>query len=159
VAQLGEYATVTSRETRLQAERLLERIVPAVFPLDVDAGSVSKRELAGRIDPHVDPALAKLFVRGRPSIAASGLDLRITASGVFEPLNHDRLIRSKHRLAAMTRGALKKLRRHHASDPGFQRLVRETRKPAGTSPDLAPLGKSCMLKGQIGDYWYRRMSV
>ena len=32
---LGEYATVTSRETRLQAERLLERIVPAVFPLDV----------------------------------------------------------------------------------------------------------------------------
>jgi hypothetical protein len=29
---LGEYATVTSSETRLQAERLLERIVPAVFP-------------------------------------------------------------------------------------------------------------------------------
>jgi hypothetical protein len=48
---------------------------------------------------------------------------------MFEPLNHDRLIRSKHRLAATTRGALKKLRRRHADDPGFQRLVRTTRKP------------------------------
>jgi len=47
---LGEYATVTSRETRRQAERLLERIVPAVFPLDVDPGAVSKRELAGRTE-------------------------------------------------------------------------------------------------------------
>jgi len=134
---LGEYATVTSRETRRQAERLLERIVPAVFPLDVDPGAVSKRELAGRteggarsfVDPHADTVFAKLFVRGRPSIAASGLDLRITASGVFEPLNHDRLIRSKHRLAATTRGALEKLRRQHADDPEFRRLVGATRKP------------------------------
>jgi hypothetical protein len=103
--------------------------LPAIFPLDVDAGSVSKRELARRLDPHVDAALAKLFVRGRPSIAASGLNLRITVSGMFEPLNHDRLIRSKHRLAAATRVALKKPRRQHTDDPGFQRLVRATRKP------------------------------
>jgi hypothetical protein len=120
---LGEYATVTSSETRLQAERLLARILPAVFPLDVDAGSVSKCELARRLDPHVDAAFAKRFVRGRPSIAASGLNLRITGSGMFEPLNHDPLIRSKHRLAAATRVAPKKLRRQHTDDPGFQRLV------------------------------------
>ena len=126
---LGEYANVTSRETRVQVERLLDRTMPAVFPLDVDVGPVSKRELAGQLDPHADRELARLFVRARPSIAASGVDLRITASGLFEPLNHDRLIRSKHRLAATTRGALKKLRRQHADDPGFQRLVRATRKP------------------------------
>ena len=48
---------------------------------------------------------------------------------MFEPLNHDRLIRSKHRLAATTRGALEKLRRQHADDPEFRRLVGATRKP------------------------------
>jgi hypothetical protein len=48
---------------------------------------------------------------------------------MFEPLNHDRLIRSKHRLAAATRVALKKLRQQQTDDPGFQRLVRATRKP------------------------------
>jgi hypothetical protein len=67
---LGEYANVTSRETRVQVERLLDRTMPAVFPLDVDVGPVSKRELAGQLDPHADRELARLFVRARPSIAA-----------------------------------------------------------------------------------------
>jgi len=32
---LGEYATVTDRDQRLLAEKLINRILPAVFPLDV----------------------------------------------------------------------------------------------------------------------------
>lgn len=146
---LGEYATVTDREQRLEAERLLDRILPAIFPLDVDAGAVSKRELSGDLHPHVDRAIATLFVKNRLSISASGLDLRISAAGVFDPLNHPRLIRSKHRLASMTQRALKKLRQHHGDDPTFRRLVMNAdRKPetrAATTTDAVMRGLAASL--------------
>ena len=106
---LGEYATVTYRDQRLDAERLLERIRPAIFPIDVDPSAVSTRERTGEPLPHADRSTAMLFVRnGDLTPSASGLDLRSTPSRLFEPLNAPLLIASKDGLARKMRQALEK---------------------------------------------------
>ena len=121
---LGEYATVTAREQRLEAERLLDRILPSVFPIDVDPSAVSKRQLAGAPYPHADPLFAALFVHKRElTISASGIDMWLSASGLFEPLNHPVLIGSKARLAKLTLEALDQRRQDYATKPEFRKLV------------------------------------
>jgi len=121
---LGEYATVTDRDQRLQAERLIERILPAVFPLDVAPFDVHARQLAGGPHlPQADQTVAAIVTKTVPSISASGVEVRLTAVGVFDPLNHARLIASKHRLARTTRDALENLRKEWATNPDFRRAV------------------------------------
>ena len=74
---LGEYATVTDREQRLEAERLLDRLLPHIFPIDVDPGRVSERERAGNPYPHADLEIAKLFVKKRTVTTANKWPARI----------------------------------------------------------------------------------
>ena len=122
---LGEYATVTDREQRLQAERLIDRVLPAVFPLDVAPFEVHRRQIAaGPHPPHADEAVAIILTKTIESvIAASGVEVRLTASGVFDPLNHERLIASKERLARITHEKLEGLRKEYATNPDFRRAV------------------------------------
>src|SRR3989442_7447272 len=53
---LGEFATVTDRAQRLRAECLIERILPAVFPLDAAPLDVHARQLADGPHPPQDHA-------------------------------------------------------------------------------------------------------
>ncbi len=131
---LGEYATVTNREQRLDAERLLDSILPRVFPIDVDPARVSKRELAGDPYPHIDHEIAKLFVKKRTlTISASGFDLWVSASGLFEPVHHPTLIVGKDRLARSMLQALNRRRQDYATKPAFRSQVGE----AVRSPERA----------------------
>jgi hypothetical protein len=60
----GEYATVTDREQRLQAERLIDRVLPAVFPLDVAPFEAHLRQIAaGPHPPHADEAVAIILTK------------------------------------------------------------------------------------------------
>jgi hypothetical protein len=121
---LGEYATVTDRKQRLEAERMLDRILPSVFPIDVDPSKVSKRERAGELHPHADLPIGALFVRKRKlTISASGIGLSLSASGLFERLNCPVLIRSKDRLARLWLKALNQRREDYATKPKFRKLV------------------------------------
>jgi hypothetical protein len=47
----------------------------------------------------------------------------ITSACVVEPLNHERLITSKERLARTTQAALEKLRSEYTNNPDFRRKV------------------------------------
>lgn len=123
---LGEYATVTDREQRLEAELLLDRLLPHVFPINVDPGVVSKREHAGDPYPHADREIGALFVKKRTvTISASGIDLLLSASDLFEPVNHPILIRGKDRLARLTLRVLNQRRRDYATRTVFSKQVRE----------------------------------
>src|SRR2546426_1101256 len=62
---LGEYATVTDEQQRLRAEQMLDRILPAICPINVDAGTVSKAERAGKPYPYVDMEIGQVFVQKR----------------------------------------------------------------------------------------------
>lgn len=115
---LGEYSTVTDREQHLEVERLIDRILPAVFPLDVAPLDVHKRELAGGPHPpQAELVVALGLVKKVPSLAASGIDFKMTAAGLFERLNDDSIIAAKNRLAGLTRMALEDLRTRHNNNP------------------------------------------
>ena len=121
---LGEYSTVTDRTQRLEAERMLDRILPSVYLIDVDPSAVSKRELAGEQYPHADLLLAPLFVHKRElTISASGIDMWLSASGLFEPLNHPVLRGNKARLARLWLEALNQRRQDYVTKPAFHKLV------------------------------------
>ena len=134
---LGEYATVTDREQRLQAERLIDRVLPAVFPLDVGPFEVHRRQIAaGPHPPHADEAVAIILTKTVESlIAASGVEVRLTASGVFDPLNHERLIVSKERLARITQEKLEGLRKEYATNPDFRRAVMRAERTPETASE------------------------
>src|SRR5262245_19428499 len=121
----GEHATVTDRKQCLQAERLLDRILPFIFPIDATPFTVATRQLAGQRLPHADLEIATWFVRRRElTITATGVDRWLSASGLFEPMNHPSLVEQKDWLARLLLDALNHLRREYATSPHFKKLVR-----------------------------------
>ena len=116
---LGEYANVTDLDQRLEAERLLDRLLPAVFCINVEPFEVVARQRRGDPRAHADEALAQLFW-GTAGARAPTTVRPFTASGLFEPLNHRRLVESKARLSGIIKGRLEALRQVHATDAGFR---------------------------------------
>jgi len=113
---LGEYATVTDLAQRQAAEEFLDGMLPGIFCIDVDAVRVMKQQQAGHPFPHADQAVASLFLNNRRATVRL-----VTAAGLFEPLNHARLIRGKEELAAKIRPRLEALRLEHAASLTFAR--------------------------------------
>jgi len=82
---LGEYAAVTDSAQRVQAERLLERVLPAIYCIEVEPFRVIAHEQRGHFRPQADEALAAMFRNTRTARVNP-----FTASGLLEPVNVDR---------------------------------------------------------------------
>ena len=123
---LGEYATVTDHDQRLQAERFLDRILPALFCLDVEPFRVSGRERSGIMWPHADQGLASLFVTTREPTGQP-----FSAAGLCEPVTYPRLGTSREVLGEKLRDRLERLRQEHRETPAVRRdMARADRTPA-----------------------------
>jgi len=117
----SEFATVTHRDQRLRAERLLDSVAPALFCLNSEPFQVHARQLRGDVMPHADEELAALFVSTQRTL---------TATGLFEPLNHPRLVKGKKTLARTIQERLEKLRQEWADNTSFRsEVARADRSP------------------------------
>lgn len=122
----SEYATVTNLAQRRAAEEFLDGMLPAIFCIDIDP-AVMDREGGSHPFPHADQAIAKLFYNDREATVRL-----FTAARLFEPLNHELLIRGKERLAGKVQPRLEALRAEYAASAAFRRQVRAAGSTAET---------------------------
>jgi hypothetical protein len=124
---VGEWATVTDRAQRLRIEELLNRLLPNLYCIEVEPFAVITREERGQFRAQADEALARLFVNDRERTVHP-----FTATGLFEPVNHPRLIAAKDRLAQTTLGQLENLRIEYMQNANFRREVKKGGTPGAT---------------------------
>jgi hypothetical protein len=141
----GEYATVTDLVQRRAVEQFLDSMLPAIFCIDVDP-AVMEREGSSHPFPHADHALSKLFYNDREATVRL-----FTAARLFEPLNHELLIRGKERLAGKVQPRLEALRAEYKASAAFRRDV--------TAADSTPQTLAPTRTRAYSALWPRRSSL